>query len=147
MLTATFLFSGFSDYWQGHSGRGIDGGAAFAFYGKDTTLRDLVDQWVEDFYVSGDFEYAPESITQDDIRACILESFSDVGRADYESNAVYEFSQDCEEDDEDCESPIAIMWIEWEKCPDCDNLSGEDTNDGLCTECHELNYGENNGRS
>ena len=153
-LTASFLFSGYSDYWQGASGRGEEGGAAFAYYGRRTTLRDLVDQWVEDSWTNDhDFEGMPEDFNEDDVKAAILESFTDAGRADYESDAVCEFSEewnDCNpercaecdacvgeehnegcdtareeeidivgiddcDDDEDCgESPVAIMWIEWE---------------------------------
>lgn len=154
-LSASFLFSGYSDYWSGIGGRGKEGGAAFAYYGKDTTLRDLVDQWVEDFRTNEyDFEECPESITDEDCREAILESFTALGRADYDNNVTCEFSQEwadangmyrCEEcnepmgvpheedcpnrasdenfvTDEDCpfeedwgESPVAIMWIEWEK--------------------------------
>ena len=116
-LTATFIFSGMSDYWGGHGGRGIDSGCAFAFYGKDTTLRDLVEQWVEDSWTNEhDFEGCPESVTQNDVRKCILESFTDKGRADYYSGAVCEFSLDSEasEDfDDHYESPVAIMLIDW----------------------------------
>ena len=97
-LTASFIFSGFSDYWGGHGGRGEGSGCAFAFYGKETTIKDLVDQWVEETWTNDhDFADLPESVSQDDIRACILESFTDAGRADYESNAIWEGSADLED--------------------------------------------------
>jgi len=152
-LTAGFMFSGYSDYWHGASGRGETGGAAFAYYGRDTTLRDLVDQWVEDSWTNDyDFEGMPEDFDDNDVRAAILDSFTEAGRADYNKGTVCEFSRewddcnpprcaDCDafldeeheegcdtareketefveiedcDDDEDCgESPVAIMWIEW----------------------------------
>ena len=178
-LTCEFEYAGYSDYWRGRGGRGIEGGIATAFYGKDTTLRDLVDQWVEESWTNGhDFEGMPEDVGSDDVRDCILAMLSDAGRADYESGAVCEFAADLEEDrvcsdcgeplgelhtedcqyyeeDEDlevvehecddddcCESPVAHVWITWEKCPDCGDYSGDDTNDGLCGKCHDKHYSE-----
>ena len=94
-LSASFMFSGMGDYWSGHGGRGERGGCAFAYYGKDTTLADLVDQWVEDSWCNDcDFAGIPESVSSDDIREAILESFTDAGRADYESGAICEFAEE-----------------------------------------------------
>ena len=149
-LHCEFEFSGYSDYWGGRSGRGIDGGIACAFYGKNTTLRDLVDQWVDDVWSNDyDFEGLPDSVSSDDIRDCILAMLTDSGRADYESGAICEFSLDWmsindidpDSDDDDWgESPVAYIWISWDKCPDCGELSGDDTNDGLCDDCHRKHY-------
>ena len=73
-LTSHLEFSGYGDYWGGASGRGRGGGCAFAYYGKNTTLRDIVDQWVDDSWSNEyDFEDCPESVTSDDIRDCILD--------------------------------------------------------------------------
>lgn len=92
-LTSRFEFSGYSDYWGGASDRGRGGGCAFAYYGKDTTLRDIVDQWVEDAWSNEyDFEDCPESVTSDDIRNCILESLTEAGRIDYTNGAICEWS-------------------------------------------------------
>ena len=179
-LSASFMFSGYSDYWSGASGRGERGGAAFAFYGKDTTLRDLVDQWVEDTWTNDcDFEGLPESVSSDDIREAILDSFTEAGRADYNSGKICEFSrewadindvdkcrecgellgephdedcslieddenivveEDLEDDDDYGESPIAIMWIEWDdgECPaGCGREEDLDNVNGLCDSCLE----------
>ncbi len=179
-LTASLIFNGYSDYWRGQSGRGQEGGCAFAYYGPDTTLRDLVDQWVDDAWSNDyDFEGLPEDTSREDIRDCIVRSLTAEGRRDYDSGALCEWAADCEDDrtckdcherigelhGEDCpyyeededyeveamdcddcddciESPQAILWIEWEKCPDCDNYTGEDTCDGLCDPCYDKHYGE-----
>jgi len=155
-LSASFIFSGYSDYWGGWGDRGRGQGCAFAFYGRNTTLRDLVDQWVEESYNNEhDFEDLPESVSQDDIRDCILESFTGAGRADYDNGAVCEFAagldddrvcrdcgerigelhdedcqyweededyevveDDCDDDDDWTESPVAIMLIDWTDHPD-----------------------------
>jgi hypothetical protein len=130
-LTATFIFSGYSDYWGGYHDRGRGGGCAFASYGKNTTLKDIVDEWVEDSWSNDyDFEDCPESVTSDDIRDCILAMLTDAGRADYDSGAVSEFSADwmsindidpeSEDDDDDLcnELPQCIVHIDWSDHPD-----------------------------
>jgi hypothetical protein len=130
-LTSRFEFSGYGDYWGGASDRGRGGGCAFAYYGKNTTLRDLVDQWVDEFSTNEyDFEDCPESVTSDDIRDCILDSLTETGRADYDSGAVCEWSAEWmgingidpeseDDDDDDCmESPQVIIWIDWSDHPD-----------------------------
>ena len=138
-LTASFDFSGYSDYWHGMSDRGHGHGAAFAFYGKNTTVADLVDQWVEETW-SNEYDFAdlPESVTPDDIKACILESFTDAGRADYESGAVCEFSTAWAEDNgydrcrgcgecvgdphcDDCELSATGI-VDDDDCEDCDDM-------------------------
>ncbi len=152
-LTASYIFSGYSDYWRGMSNRGRGHGAAFAYYGKNTTLRELVDQWVEESWVNDhDFEDLPESVTQDDIRDCILEMLTDSGRKDYESNVVCEFSTnwmsindiDPDSEDDDCgESPQVIIEIDWTGHPDytCPGGCGERANNsnmnGYCDSCNE----------
>lgn len=187
-LTCSFEFSGYSDYWSGMSDRGCGHGAAFAFYNSRTTLRDIVDQWVEESWCNEhDFADLPESVTSDDIRDCILESLTPSGRADYDSGALCEWAVDCEDtsecrecgagigcehesdcdyrddseewgaivvegdcDDYDgcCESPIAIIEIDWtdhpdyKKCPDCGGKFDPDGVDGLCSDCTNMHYGE-----
>lgn len=150
---ASFEYVGYSDYWGGNGRRwDRNAGCAFAFYGKETTLKDIVDQWVEDTWMGGDgFEDWPEEIGDDDIRAAILDMLSDAGRADYDSGALCEWAadlEDCdcgEEDcdcDEYCESPIAVVLLEYDACPDCGKPSGDDTTDELCDACDSKHYGE-----
>jgi hypothetical protein len=96
-LTVSHEYSGLSDYWGGNGRRwDNDAGCAFAFYGAGTTLKDCVDQWVDDVWNGGDFEHngegrdAWEEVTSDDVRAAILDSLTEQGRADYDSGAIAE---------------------------------------------------------
>ncbi len=93
MLTASFLYSGYSDYFQGHSCTDNDERSEhllYAYYGRGTTLRDIVDQLVDDSY--GDLE---GEVTDSDVRAAIMAGvLNDEGRTDYESGALAECSKD-----------------------------------------------------
>ena len=179
-VTANYLYSGLGDYFGGYGCKDNEA-LLYAFYGRTTTVRDIVDQWVEEVWNGAASEDVPEEVTQDDVRAAILDMHTESGRADYDSGAVSEFAEsyadangplccrecealvneeheegcdlrdDCdpiviEEDTEeyDCchESPICVCVIEWDVCPDCGKLSGEDTFDGLCDECHALDCEE-----
>lgn len=153
MLSCCLEHAGMSDYWSGLGGRGEGKGCAFAYYGHDTTLRDLVDQWCDDVHTNDyDFADMPESISDHDIRDCILCMFNTRGRADYDSGALCEWAaycederecrscgerigeshyddcdnavgafvegDDCEDYNDFCESPQAIICINWEDHPD-----------------------------
>lgn len=138
-LSASYIFSGYSDYWSGHGNRGHGSGCAFAYYGRNTTLRDLVDQWVYDAFDNmHDFEDLPESVTPDDIRACILESFTDAGRADYASGAVCEFSEEWVR--ENCLDGCASCGerVGDPHCDDCDNATSAVVEDDDCDEDNDL---------
>jgi hypothetical protein len=120
-INATFLYAGMADYWGGDGRRWDDNaGCLFAYYGRDTTLRELVDDWVEDFIAGGDCDSFPEDVTSEDIRAAILEMLSEQGRQDYESGAISEFAQEFadanpdEDEDDGGESPVAIILVELE---------------------------------
>lgn len=90
-LTATYIYSGMADYWGGDGDRWDDNkGCLFAYYGKDTTLHDLIDQLVDDFNSGGDCETMPEDITDGDVRGALLEMLNDRGRADYAAGALAE---------------------------------------------------------
>jgi len=92
-LSASFEFSGFSDYWSGNGRRwDYDAGCLFAYYSANTTLRDLIDQWVDDFNAGGECDDMPEGITDSDVREALLEMLSDGGRKNYENDAICEFS-------------------------------------------------------
>jgi len=132
-LTATYLYSGMPDYWGGDGRRwDDDAGCVFAYYSTDTTLRDLIDSAVSDWFDNGDFitndpEFdAWEDVTEDDVRAALLDCLSEQGRADYESGALSEFAVDYAdangyeagepepEDDVCCDSPVVIFLLEVE---------------------------------
>lgn len=149
MITVSHEFHGMSDYWGGNGRRWDDNaGCLFAYYDHNTTLRDCVDQWVDDFNMGGDCDSLPEDITGEDIREAILDSLTGKGRADYESGALCEFAANCDRpecpycgeecDDEngcdgymgdvdgllehdDClESPIWVILVEYE-APDTED--------------------------
>lgn len=141
MLHVSHEFAGFGDYWGGNGRRwDRDAGCLFAFYGPGTTLRHCVDQWVADFFDGPDCEEIV-GYTEEDVRKAILDSLTEQGLKDYESDALCAPAADLEDFDEDSESPIWVLLIEADMCPDCNQPSGEDTNDGLCAGCHKLHYG------
>jgi hypothetical protein len=178
-VTASFLYSGMSDYWGGNGDRWDDNkGCLFAFYGYGTTVRDLIDQWADDFWNGGDCDTLPEGVTNEVVRAALLDMLTDQGRAEYDNNSLCEFAIECAacngvsayitpdgpndddtirdrmEDDgcseekieealgEYLDSPIAIVMIECDVCPDCGKPSGDDTVDELCDECNKEYYGD-----
>ena len=90
-LMVSHEFTGMSDYWGGNGRRWDDNaGCLFAFYNDQTTLRDCVDQWVDEFSAGGDCDSFPAEITSEDVRAAILDSLNSQGRADYDSGALAE---------------------------------------------------------
>lgn len=128
-VRARYEFSGLPDYWGGNGRRWDDNaGCVFAYYDGRTTLRDLIDSAVDDFCMGGDFEPRCSDcdpwadITEDDVRAALLDCLTDSGRADYESGAIAEcaadyaaingFDEDCEPDYEYCDSPVCIFLLE-----------------------------------
>lgn len=113
-VTASYLYSGMSDYFDGH---GCDDNQAllYAYYGRDTTLHNIVDEWVHDSWLGAAGEVIPVEVTSDDVRAALLDMLSDVGRADYENGTLSEQAEEyCEEWSCCSESPITIVLIEWE---------------------------------
>ncbi len=173
-------FVGFSDYWGGNGRRwDDDAGCLFAHYGKDTTLADIVDQWVDDYCMGGDCDSFPADIDGEDIRAAILDSLTDKGRADYDSGALAECAEDyardaepsvcrdcgaalgephedgcsvldglfddddhnvteddCDDNDDMCESPVWIILVEVEVCSEC-GAADEHAVDDICAGCAE----------
>ena len=113
IIRVSHEFHGMSDYWGGNGRRWDKGaGCLFAFYGPDTTLRDCVDQWVDDYWQGGDFDAGGDAfkdISGDDIREAILtDLLNERGRADYDSGALCEFAAECEDDRvcNECGEPI-----------------------------------------
>lgn len=88
-VSVTHEYSGLSDYWGGNVRRwDDDAGCLFAYYGANTTLYQCVNQWVNDFMVGGDCDSFHGGVTEDDIRAAILDFMTEQGRADYKSGAI-----------------------------------------------------------
>jgi hypothetical protein len=122
MLSASFLYAGYSDYFSGH-GCANDAEHSeyllYAFYGKDTTLHDIIDQLVEDSWSGPASDELPEEVTTNDVRSALLDMLSSVGLADYASGALAEcahnLASDCDDDEDDCESPIFIVKLDYEK--------------------------------
>ena len=143
-------FHGYVDYWGGNGRRwDNDAGCLFAFYGRETTLRDCVDQWVDDFCMGGDCDSFPADIGADELReAIVADLLNDRGRADYNSGALCEFAADCE-DNRECRECGASIGCEHEE--DCaiideildgddqltiDDIENEVTEDD-CTDCDD----------
>ena len=139
MITVSHEFHGYSDYWGGNGRRwDANAGCLFAFYDHSTTLKDCVDQWVDDYWQGGDCDSFPNDITQEDIREAILTTLlNDRGRADYESGALCEFAAECEQTDEDydcLEYPVWIILVEIDTCEDC-GAACDYAIDQICTDC------------
>jgi hypothetical protein len=157
-ITVSHEFAGWGDYWRGNGRRWDDNaGCLFAYYNGKTTLKECVDQWVEEFWSGGDCDSLPAEVTGNDLREAILTTLlNERGRADYESGALCEFAEnikdivaeECAEildDDADSDDlvewPVWIILVEVETCPDCGACSGEETYDELCDECQEKHHG------
>jgi hypothetical protein len=141
------------DYWGGNGRRwDNDAGCLFAYYSTDTTLRDIVDGWVNDFCAGGDCDTLPDEVTESDVRAAIIGMLTDKGRDDYASGAVCEQAvayaeangfeagvpQDDQEDECSCdESPVCIILIECELCSECGAWADfvEVADGELCADC------------
>jgi len=109
MLTISHEFQGHSDYWSGNGRRWDDNaGCLFAHYGPETTLADLVDQWVDDFIVGGDCDTFPESVTSDELRQAIVNACND----SLDDLIDHDDWEDWNEDDE---SPVYIILAEYEE--------------------------------
>src|SRR3990170_3034424 len=122
MLTATFEYSGMIDYWGGNGRRWDDNAVClFAFYGPHTTLRNIIDQLVDDFQSGGDCDSLPESVSAADVRLALLTALTDQGRVDYDSDALSEWAMEYAAANDDIyvgptdedESPVVIVLIEY----------------------------------
>lgn len=168
-LNVSFEYSGFADYWSGNGRRWDDNaGCLFAYYGPRTTMRELVDQHIEDFNSGGDTveKEAFDQFSDEDVRAAILDMLTTEGRQDYDNNAICEFAlelakengidPEAEEDEEaerdllGDESPVVILLIEVEEdeddeeeddcvCEQCGRDMEEVNGYGLCDDCERLN--------
>jgi len=129
IVTASYLYSGLPDYFGGHGCiRGREA-LLYASYGRNTTLKDLIDDAVDDFYNGPAGEEFHEEITDGDVRAALLEMLNARGRADYASGAVCEFAEDYAEANgplvcADCE--VVVGYQHKEGCEYYDPDGGED---------------------
>ncbi len=116
MLSASFLYSGYPDYFCGHSGILL-----YAYYGHHTTLRDIIDELIED---STDCETLPDIITTDEVRSALLAMLSSLGLVEYYSGAIAE---------------CAAAMDRLTKCPECGvEIDDEDWDD--CAKCGHYLY-------
>jgi len=92
IVKASYLYSGMGDYFSGYGCKDNEA-LLYAFYGRETTARDIIDEWVEDSWSGDAGEDIPEEVTQDNIRAALLAMFTPAGRADYDSGALSEFAE------------------------------------------------------
>lgn len=95
LVTASFEFNGMPDYWGGNGARWDDNkGCVFSYYGAHTTLREIIDGAVDDFFSGGDCDSFPEDVSCEMVREALLDCLTSQGRADYESGAISEFAED-----------------------------------------------------
>jgi len=119
MLTATFEYHGFADYWSGNGRRWDDNaGCLFAYYGPHTTVRDIINGLVCDFENGGDCESFPADISSEDVRSALLATLTDEGRKDYESEALCEYAAEYADvngtdEGEMDESPVVIVLLQY----------------------------------
>jgi hypothetical protein len=158
IITVDHEYSGLSDYWGGNGDRwDNNAGCLFAYYGAETTLRDCVDGWVNDFCAGGDCDSFHEDITSDDIHNAIMLSMTERARAGYKSGAIAEcadayaqinglgaYSEDGEDDEEDLyegldESPVWIIKVSYTACSECAKPD-EHYVDDLCLDCTKKHY-------
>lgn len=80
-VSATFEYSGLPDYWAGNGLRWSDDHACvFAFYGPQTTLRELIDEMARDDCDQDDKPLF-EAIGDDAIHAALIEMLTPLGVA------------------------------------------------------------------
>jgi hypothetical protein len=124
-IDVTYLFTGFSDFWSGDCERWDENkGCLFAYYGPDTTYRDLVQGWMDDFNSGGDFDDSPlaEYVTNRDLETALENVF--VPGLDFD--AIIDAAGELEDYDAEMdESPVCIVLVrleqdETEEEEDCD---------------------------
>jgi hypothetical protein len=125
-LTASYEYSGFSDYWGGHGEADNEEHKEFllyAFYGRNTSLADIVDELVSDAW-NGSASYAlselSEELSDDDIREAIMsDMLNERCRADVASGAVAECSEAWGADAE-CSCGASLSDVaDGDECPGC----------------------------
>ena len=134
IIRASYLFDGFIDYWRGEGGRWDDNkGCLFAYYGPRTTIREIVDSWVEEFYTGGDCDSFPESVTGNNIRDAIIEMLSPDGRVDYFAGTVWDGATEFAElnDLDQCSECRGKVGHDHENCSRSGEIEWTDCSDDL----------------
>ncbi len=122
-LTASYLYSGFADYFAGHR-VAADGGRKefllYAYYGRNTKLVDIVDQLVSDVWDGPSCEEFPDDITDSDVRDAIMTTALNThDRADVDSDAIAECSSEYAADAE-CACGASLTDVaDGDPCPVC----------------------------
>jgi hypothetical protein len=125
-LTANYLYSGYGDYFSGYGCADDEDRKEFllyAFYGRKTTLADIVDDLVRDAWDGPSNMDIPDDIADDDIRDAIMTTaLTTQGRIDVAEGAVAECSADWGADAE-CSGCGASMTdvADGDPCPVCDD--------------------------
>lgn len=115
-VSASFIYSGLSDYWSGDGARWDDNkGCLFASFGPATTLKELIDALADDYTSGGDCDEKPafEEVSREDVLSALLTMLSDEGRRDYETGALCKWASQLNANDwdEDGESPQVIVML------------------------------------
>ena len=123
-LTASYVYSGLGDYFGGHGCADDEDHKEFllyAFYGRKTSLADIVDELVCDSWNGAASEELPEDITDSDVRDAIMtDMLNGRGRADVASGAVAECSANYTADAE-CACGASLTDVDdGDPCPVCD---------------------------
>jgi hypothetical protein len=123
-LTASYVYSGLGDYFGGHGCADDEEHKEFllyAFYGRKTSLADIVDDLVDDSWGGSASEDLPADVTEDDIRDAIMtDMLNDRGRADVAEGAVAECSEGWGADAE-CACGASLTDVDdGDQCPVCD---------------------------
>ena len=109
-ISASVIYNGMPDYWSGDGSRWDDDkGCLFAYYSPDTTNEDIVQGWLEDFNMGGDFDgkAVAQQITPEELETALRGVFID----GIDFSATFGPSKDLEDFDEDGESPFCIVLV------------------------------------
>jgi hypothetical protein len=144
-LSATFLYSGMGDFWSGDGDRwDKNKGCLFASYDPDTTLKDLIESWVNDYTSGGDCDDKEvfERVSEDQVRQALIDMLSPEGKEHYENDVIWEGAKefgDCNpdydpDDDDFGELPVAIVLLVAD-CLTCgsEGFIGDPTE--ICQDC------------
>jgi hypothetical protein len=123
-LTASYVYSGYGDYFSGYSCAEDDDRKEFllyAFYGRNTSLADIVDELVSDSWTGSASEELPEDVTDSDVRDAIMtDMLNDRGRADVADGTVAQCSEEYGADAE-CACGASLTDVDdGDPCPACD---------------------------
>ncbi len=113
MLTVSHVYAGYSDHFQRYKDSEH---LLYAYYCKDTSLQDIIDQLTDDCFMGPVGEMLPEKVTRDDVREALLSMLTDMARENYTYGMIVEYSANSMSDGDDVgyESPIFVVDLRWE---------------------------------